>query len=82
MIACHPSQPLARHPTMTPDQFTEALTQLGWKQSDFSRMTATDKKTPSRWAQGHTAIPGWVPSYLAMALAIHGVAATITPPKA
>lgn len=67
---------------MTPDEFTAALHRLGWKQTDFCRMTDITKQTPTRWVQGHTPIPGWVASYLAMALAIHGVAATITPPKA
>ena len=66
---------------MTPDEFQAALDQLGWKQSDFCRMTDTSKNTPSRWVKGHTAMPGWVPHYLDMALNIRRLAALIEPPK-
>lgn len=66
---------------MTPEEFSETLAKLGWKQSDFCRMTDTDKNTPSRWSKGHTPIPGWVPRFLAMALEIRRLAALIEPPK-
>ncbi|SAK98372.1 hypothetical protein AWB75_07192 [Caballeronia catudaia] len=66
---------------MTPDDFHAALAELGWKQSDFCRMTDTTKNTPSRWATGATPIPGWVPHYLDMALKIRRLAALIEPPK-
>jgi transcriptional regulator with XRE-family HTH domain len=49
---------------MTPDEFTAALAGLGWKASDFCRKTGVERSTPSRWINGKTEIPGWVPSYL------------------
>ena len=49
---------------MTPVEFTDALSELGWKQSDFCRKTGVSKDTPSRWAAGKTPIQAWVPAYL------------------
>ena len=49
---------------MTPDAFTAALAALGWKQSDFCRKSGVTKQTPSRWANGLTPVPAWVPAYL------------------
>ena len=49
---------------MTPTEFMQALADIGWKQSDFCRKTGVDKNTPSRWVNGLTAIPKWVPAYL------------------
>lgn len=49
---------------MTPEQFTQALAALGWKQSDFCRKTGVSKNTPSRWVNGETPIQSWVPAYL------------------
>ena len=49
---------------MTPDEFTTALDNLGWKQSDFCRKAGLDKNTPSRWVNGKTPIPAWVAAYL------------------
>ncbi|WP_028215893.1 hypothetical protein [Paraburkholderia oxyphila] len=72
----------ARQPATTPNEFTDALTCLGWKQADFCRKTDTYKNTPSRWTRGHTSIPGWVPHYLTMALEIRRLAALVEPPKA
>jgi transcriptional regulator with XRE-family HTH domain len=50
--------------TMTPEAFTAALAALGWKQSDFCRKSGVTKQTPSRWANGLTPVPAWVPAYL------------------
>jgi len=49
---------------MTPDEFTNALAALGWKQSDFCRKAGVTKQTPSRWANGLSPIPAWVAAYL------------------
>ena len=49
---------------MTPLEFTNALSELSWKQSDFCRKTGVSKDTPSRWAAGKTPIQAWVPAYL------------------
>ena len=50
--------------TMTPEAFTATLAALGWKQSDFCRKSGVTKQTPSRWANGLTPVPAWVPAYL------------------
>jgi len=49
---------------MDPDQFTTALHDLGWKQSDFCRKSGVNKSTPSNWVTGKTPIPAWVAAYL------------------
>ena len=49
---------------MDADQFTTALHDLGWKQSDFCRKTGVNKSTPSNWVTGKTPIPAWVAAYL------------------
>ena len=49
---------------MTPEQFTQSLEALDWKQSDFCRKAGVDKNTPSRWVNGKTPIPAWVNAYL------------------
>lgn len=66
---------------MTPEEFEADLKVLGWKQSDFCRMTDLDKNTPSRWKNERTAIPGWVPSYLGMAKKVKELANLIDPAK-
>lgn len=50
--------------TMTAEAFAAALAALGWKQSDFCRKSGVTKQTPSRWANGFTPVPAWVPAYL------------------
>ena len=42
---CGPALILATN--MTPDQFTQAIEALGWKQSDFCRKAGLDKNTPA-----------------------------------
>ncbi len=64
---------------MTPEEFGEALKELGWKQSDFCRMADVDKNTPSRWIQGATPIPGWAARFLAMAKEIKRLSTLIDP---
>ena len=54
--------------TMSPDEFTAALAAVGWKQSDFCRKAGVSKQTPSRWANGLTPVPDWVPAYLGLLL--------------
>ncbi|WP_295951769.1 hypothetical protein [Rhodoferax sp.] len=56
--------------TMSPDEFTATLADLGWKQSDFCRKSGVTKQTPSRWANAQTPIPAWVPAYLGAMLDI------------
>lgn len=55
---------------MTPEEFSAALAEIGWKQSDFCRKAGVNKETPSRWVNGKTPIPDWVPAYLGMVLEV------------
>jgi hypothetical protein len=55
---------------MSPDDFTQTLDALEWKQADFCRKAGLDKNTPSRWVNGKTPIPAWVPAYLGAMLEI------------
>ena len=49
---------------MSPEEFKTALSELGWKQSDFCAKAGVERNTPSRWANGHTQVPDWVPAFL------------------
>lgn len=49
---------------MQVNEFESALAALGWKQSDFCRKAGVARNTTSRWLNGHTPVPDWVPSYL------------------
>lgn len=55
---------------MTISELTATLHALSWKQSDFCQKSGASRNAVSRWMNGHTAIPDWVPSYLAAMLAI------------
>lgn len=67
---------------MTPDQFADALRQLGWKQIDFCRMAGVNRSTPSRWMTQEAAIPEWVSKFLGMALEVKRLHDTyVLPPK-
>lgn len=55
---------------MEAQEFESALAELGWKQSDFCRKTGVERNTPSRWVNGKTPIPAWVPAYLGSVLEI------------
>lgn len=65
---------------MTPDAFLAALAAVGWKQSDFCTKTGVDKNTPSRWVNGITPVPAWVPAYLAAMTEIARLHATFVAP--
>jgi transcriptional regulator with XRE-family HTH domain len=68
---------------MTGAAFALALRELGWKQSDFCRKMGLDKNTPSRWVNGITPVPAWVPQHLALLLEIKRLhTAYLAPPKA
>ncbi len=67
---------------MTPDEFTQALQSLNWKQNDFCRMAGVNKSTPSRWVTGDVPIPDWVPKFLGMAQEVKRLHDTyVVPPK-
>lgn len=55
---------------LSPEQFTQALQALGWKQSDFCRRVGLDKNTPSRWVTGKSPVPRWVSGYLGLVFEI------------
>ncbi|WP_382155470.1 helix-turn-helix domain-containing protein [Hydrogenophaga sp. ANAO-22] len=53
---------------MTIDEFDDALSELGWKVSDFCRATGLHRNTPSRWRNDGVEIPVWVLKHLALLL--------------
>jgi hypothetical protein len=55
---------------MTAQEFTSALDELGWKQSDFCRMAEFGKNTPSRCVNRSAAIHGWAARFMLMDLYI------------
>lgn len=55
---------------MTPDQFDQALAELGWKAIDFTRKAGLVPNTAWRWRKGLTPIPAWVGEYLGAMLEI------------
>ena len=65
---------------MSPDEFAAALQALGWKQSDFCRKSGVTKQTPSRWVNGQTPVPAWVPAYLGAMLEIKRLHAAYVEP--
>ena len=67
---------------MAIDEFDGALTELGWKVSDFCRATGLHRNTPSRWRNEGVEIPGWVPKHLGLLLELQRLhAAYLVPPK-
>lgn len=50
--------------TLTPQEFTDALAALGWKQVDFARRTGLTPNAISRWATGKDPAPLWATAYL------------------
>lgn len=55
---------------MTLEQFDIALAALGWKVSDFCRMSGLHRNTPSRWRNEGVPIPLWVEKFTGMALEV------------
>lgn len=55
---------------MTPEQFDQALAELGWKAIDFTRKAGLVPNTAWRWRKGLSPIPEWVPEYLGAMLEI------------
>lgn len=49
---------------MDPEDFKASLARIGWKKADFCRATDTHATTISRWMNGTTPIPVWVPGHL------------------
>lgn len=66
---------------MNIEEFESALAALDWKQSDFCRKSGVDRSTTSRWKNGRTPIPDWVPSYLAAMRAIQQLYDTVVKPE-
>ena len=67
---------------MAIDEFDGALTELGWKVSEFCRATGLHRNTPSRWRNEGVEIPGWVPKHLGLLLELQRLhAAYLVPPK-
>lgn len=66
---------------MTPEEFKADLAKLGWKQSDFCAKAGVERNTPSRWSNGHTPIPDWVPAFLGAMLDIQQLHAKYIDPS-
>ncbi len=49
---------------MTPAEFDAALSDLGWKGTDFCTRAGLVPNTVWRWRKGQHTIPEWVPEYL------------------
>ncbi len=50
--------------TLSPQQLTDALAALGWKQTDFARCTGVTPAAVSAWATGKAPAPLWATAYL------------------
>lgn len=55
---------------MTPEQFTDALTQLGMTQADYARLIDVSPKTIWMWTSGRTAVPKLAQEHLGVLLAL------------
>ena len=68
---------------MTIEEFDAALSELGWKVSDFCRATGLHRNTPSRWRNEEgVEIPEWVAKHLALLLELKRLHAQyLEPPK-
>jgi transcriptional regulator with XRE-family HTH domain len=55
---------------MTPEQFTQALAQLGLKQADYARLIDVSQKTIWMWVSGRTAVPKLASEHLGLLLAL------------
>lgn len=55
---------------ITPEAFDRALSDLGWKATDFCRKAGIVPNTAWRWRKGHAPIPVWVGEYLGAILEI------------
>jgi transcriptional regulator with XRE-family HTH domain len=51
---------------MTGPELHAALDALGMSQREFARRFGLLEGSVSRWAQGHRAVPSWVPGALAL----------------
>jgi transcriptional regulator with XRE-family HTH domain len=55
---------------MTPEQFTQALAQLGLKQADYARLIDVSQKTIWMWVSGRTPVPKLASEHLGVLLAL------------
>jgi hypothetical protein len=49
---------------MTPEEFTAALTRLGWSQRYLAQLLSCDTNLPTRWARGVAPIPAAISKWL------------------
>lgn len=50
--------------TLSPDEFRQALSAIGWKQTEFARRTGITQATVNAWANGRAPAPLWASAYL------------------
>jgi transcriptional regulator with XRE-family HTH domain len=49
---------------MTAEEFRQRLSALGWSRAKLARRLDVHPNAVSRWAQGHTPVPGYAVAYL------------------
>jgi transcriptional regulator with XRE-family HTH domain len=54
----------AIYPSMTAEQFKDALARIGWSQADFAERAGLTRPTVSRWATGFAPPPPWAGAWL------------------
>lgn len=55
--------------TMTGAEFSQALADLGWRQTEFAARTGTSPDTINRWCNGRQPIPTWAQRHVELLLA-------------
>ncbi len=65
--------PTASPASMTPSQFSQALTDLGLTQADYARLIDVSQKTIWTWTSGRTAVPKLASEHLGVLLALQGI---------
>jgi transcriptional regulator with XRE-family HTH domain len=70
------------YPSMTAQQFKDALERLGWQQADFAERAGLTRTTVSRWATGAAPPPPWAGAWLETLLDLAALRDKyLTPPK-
>lgn len=52
------------YPSMSAEQFRNALERLGWQQADFADRAGLTRQTVNRWATGFAPPPPWAGAWL------------------
>ena len=55
--------------TMTGAEFSQALADLGWRQTEFAARTGTSPDTINRWCNDRQPVPAWAAAHVRLLLA-------------